>query len=296
MFKNIVVGVDGNEGGNDAIALARKLATDYAEITLVHIAPVTDIHGLHLVSDVADEDRDRAMLAAARRKAGIRDARLSRMSATTVGRGLHQAAEFRGADLLVVGSSRRGVIGRVLLGNDTHAALNGAPCAIAIAPASYAQQPQLIREIGVAYNGSVESEHALEVARTLASETGAKLSAFEAIALPALAFPVGPAPLDEMIEDMIEDARTRVASLDGVEPHAAYGNAAEELTIYSASLDLLVVGSRDYGPIGRLVHGSTSHELARSARCPLLVLTRAARAADAGDTALEDPTKVPADA
>ncbi|HTP21823.1 MAG TPA: universal stress protein [Solirubrobacteraceae bacterium] len=41
-----------------------------------------------------------------------------------------------------------------------------------------------------------------------------------------------------------------------------------------ATIDLLVVGSRGYGPIGRLVHGSTSRALADAARCPLLVLTR----------------------
>ena len=43
------------------------------------------------------------------------------------------------------------------------------------------------------------------------------------------------------------------------------------------SLDLLIVGSRGYGPIGRLIHGSTSQQLAHTARCPLLVLTRTAR-------------------
>lgn len=51
--------------------------------------------------------------------------------------------------------------------------------------------------------------------------------------------------------------------------------------MYSASLDLLVIGSRSYGPIGRLVHGSTAQQLAGAARCPLLVLTRAAREAEA---------------
>ena len=45
----------------------------------------------------------------------------------------------------------------------------------------------------------------------------------------------------------------------------------------SGSLDLLVVGSRGYGPIGRLVHGSTSRELTLRAQCPLLVLTRTRR-------------------
>ena len=42
------------------------------------------------------------------------------------------------------------------------------------------------------------------------------------------------------------------------------------------ALDLLVVGSRNYGPVKRLVLGSTSNYLARHARGPLLVLPRVA--------------------
>jgi nucleotide-binding universal stress UspA family protein len=37
-----------------------------------------------------------------------------------------------------------------------------------------------------------------------------------------------------------------------------------------------VVGSRGYGPVKRLVLGSTSAYLQRHARCPLLVLPRIA--------------------
>ena len=186
--------------------------------------------------------------------------------------------------MLVVGSSRRGVIGRVLLGDDTRAALNGAPCAIAIAPAGYDAEPGLMREIGVGFNASVESEHAVGVARELARQHGAKLSAMEAVSLPTYAYMGG--AVGTVLQDLVKDARLRVEGLEGVEPHAVYGQAAEELALYSASLDLLVVGSRDYGPVGRLVHGSTSRQLARSARCPVLVLTRAARAAKtSGDPA-----------
>ena len=39
-------------------------------------------------------------------------------------------------------------------------------------------------------------------------------------------------------------------------------------------LDLLVVGSRAYGPSGRLLSGSTSLRLARRVACPLLVVPR----------------------
>jgi nucleotide-binding universal stress UspA family protein len=284
MFKNVVVGVDEDEGGRDAIALAKRLVERDGELTLAYV-----YHGDPQVwrgssppYEAVERERSLELLAKERDEAAI-SAEMRCVGASSVGRGLHVLAETVGADLLVIGSSRHGVLGRVLLGDDTRAALNGAPCAVAIAPAGYSREPGVMREIGIGYNGSAESEHALEIARELAREHGAKLSAFEAVSLPTYAFIGGPAPLAAVLEEMVKDARRRVAELEGVEPHAAYGQAAEELALYSASLDLLVVGSRDYGPVGRLVHGSTSHQLARSARCPLLVLTRAARAAEPMD-------------
>jgi hypothetical protein len=45
-----------------------------------------------------------------------------------------------------------------MLGDDTRAALNGAPCAVAIAPLGYADGRASICKIGVAYNASPESE------------------------------------------------------------------------------------------------------------------------------------------
>jgi nucleotide-binding universal stress UspA family protein len=224
--------------------------------------------------DAAEHEHSLAMLADVAREAGV-DAELRCQASPSVGHGLHDLAQAESADLIVVGSSRHGVVGRVLLGDDTRGALDGAPCAIAVAPAGYAQRPRLIREVGVGYNGSPESKHALSVARDLAEEHGAKLSAFEAVTIPAIALSTGPLPIDRWMDDLLDDARRRVSSLDGVEPHAVYGKAAEELAMFSASVDVLVVGARDYGPVGRLIHGSTSRELVRDARCPLLVLPRA---------------------
>jgi nucleotide-binding universal stress UspA family protein len=297
MFKNVIVGVDGQEGGRDAIALARILRAQDGALTLAYVYH-GDPHvwrGSSPPYEAAEEERTRELLEQAREEAGM-EAQLRMHGSPSAGRGLHELAEAAGADLLVIGSSRRGLLGRVLLGDDTHAALNGAPCAVAIAPAGYGNEPGAMREIGVAYNGSPESEHALEVARKLAQEHGAKLSAFEAVSLPAYLFMGGPAPVDLSIEDAVKDARSRITGLGDIEAHAAYGRPSEELAVFSASLDLLVVGSRDYGPVGRLVHGSTSQQLARAARCPLLVLTRAARPTQTEGMArqAEDHTMMPA--
>ena len=278
MFKQIVVGVDEHEGGRDAIALAKKLVAPAGRLTLafVYCGDPYVYRGASATFEATERERTLERLEVARVEAGI-DAELSFVGSSSAGRGLHELAEREGADLLVLGSCRRGLVGRVMMGDDTHAALNGAPCAVAVAPAGYADESTAMREIGVGYDGSRESEHALELARELGAEFGTKLSAFEAVSLPRYVLRDGSVPLDESIEDFVRDARERIAALGGVEPHAAYGHPAEELAMYSASLDLLIVGSRGYGPIGRLLHGSTSHQLARTARCPLLVLPRAAR-------------------
>jgi nucleotide-binding universal stress UspA family protein len=285
MFKQIVVGVDGRAGGRDAIALAKLLVAAGGELTLAHVVP-GDAHasrGASAAYEASEAERAEALLETVGEEMGV-EAHLCWRGSSSVGRGLHELCELIGADLVTVGSSRRGLLGRVLIGDDTSAALNGAPCSIAIAPTNYSQHPGAMRRIGVGYDGSPESEHALSVARMLADASGARLSALEAVSLPSDAF-LGPGAVDNTPQRLLEDARGRIAAFGDVEPHAAYGQPAEELALYSASLDLLIVGSRGYGPIGRLIHGSTSQQLAHSARCPLLVLTRTARPAATDEAA-----------
>ena len=282
MFERILIGVDGNEGGRDAIALAKQLVSGEGRITLAHIYPGEAFvwQGGNPAYWPLEEDEVVAMLEAARSEAGI-EAALRYSPVPPVGRRLHELAEEVKADLLVVGSSRRGIWGRVMLGDDMRAALNGASCAVAVAPAGYSHWQQTIHRVGVGYDGSMQSRHALATARSLAEELGAELSALQVVVVPARVYMGAGAPDASSVDALADEARARIAELGGVEPHAVYGDPAEELARYGASLDLLVVGSRDYGPLGRLIHGSTSQALARRCRCPLLVLTRATRGADA---------------
>ena len=283
MFKQIVVGVDEHQGGRDAIALAKQLLARDGELTLAHVLAHDGptYRGPTAGYEFSGRTRAAQLLEKVRDGSGV-DAHLRWRISGSVGRGLHELCEEAEADLLVVGSSRRGLLGRVLIGDDTQGALNGSPCAIAIAPTNYAHELAAMREIGVGYNGSPESEQALDLARRLVAGTGAKLSAFEAVALSASSFDARVLPLSDTVDALVNEARDRITALGGVESHAAYGDAAEELALYSASLDLLIVGSRSYGPLGRLIHGSTSKKLAHMARCPLLVLPRWERVIGAG--------------
>src|SRR5579862_1598848 len=222
MFKNVIVGVDGGEGGRDALALAKLLRSEDGALTLVYVYH-GDTHpwrGSSPAYDLAESERASELLAQALAEAGVA-AQTRSHGAPTVGHGLHELAEATGADLLVIGSSPRGLLHRVLVGDDTHAALNGAPCAVAVAPAGFREHPVAMREIGVGYDGSPESEHALAVARKLAAEQGTKLSAFEAVNLPTYLFRGRTSVDGTPIEDLVDKARERVAALGGVEPHAA---------------------------------------------------------------------------
>ena len=132
-------------------------------------------------------------------------------------------------------------MGRLLLGDDTREVLEDAPCAVAIAPAGYASRAASIRMIGVAYDRSVESERALELARTLAAHHQAELSALEAIRPPVHGR--DPANVAGESQERVEEARRRIPALGGVHADASFGDAVDELRQYGPSVDLLVISS-----------------------------------------------------
>jgi nucleotide-binding universal stress UspA family protein len=278
MFENVLVGVDGSSNGRDAITLASRLADPNGKLTLANVR-AGESYPLHAITPgLLEEESDASLRLLERERAETgAEAELLSVVAASPGAGLHRQAEEQGADLLVVGSCGRGAFGRAMLGDDTRAALNGAPCAVAIAARGYAGHPTAIAKVGVAYNGSPESERALAKARELAAPTRAEIKVLEVVAIPSYAFTGLMAPtIGDSIDLMITEANARLSKLPGVVGRAVYGLAGEELAAFGEDVDLLVVGSRSYGPVKRLVLGSTSDYLERHARCSLLVLPRPA--------------------
>jgi nucleotide-binding universal stress UspA family protein len=275
MFENILVGVDGTPGGRDAIAFATRLAGSQARTALVHVRAGGHLlrsaggHGAGLAKDESEE------LLRRERDSAQATGELVSVEASSPGAGLHREAERLEADLIVVGSSSRGLIGRAMLGDDTRGALNGAPCAVAIACRGYDEHPFPVARIGVAFNGSPESARALAAAKEIASETRADVVALEVVGVPTSAYSgLAAAAYGAAMERMVAEAKERMEELDGAAGRVAYGVPGEELSAFSAEVDLLIVGSRSYGPLRRLVLGSTSDYLARHARSSLLVLAR----------------------
>ncbi len=299
MFKNVLVGVDGTPHGRDAIALASRLTDPLGRLTLANVRNdlLSPLHAVAPGAIPTEHEASHGLLEQERAGAGV-EAELVSVLSVSPGAGLHKRAEEQQADLLVVGSSRHGPFGRVMLGDDTRAALNGAPCAVAVASRGYAEHPTALEKIGVGYDDSPESRAALAAARELAAPAGASVLALQVVPITSFAYVgVVPPAVGAGIDESLREANARLGELSGVEGRAVYGLTGEELAQFGDHVDLLVVGSRGYGPMLRLVLGSTSAYLERHARCPLLVLPRVGSGkVEASAMSAEDQAETPASA
>ena len=282
----IAVGVDGFPEGRDAAALGQLFAeATAAKIMLVAVhssAPLPTPRELSYSSL-----RDELQL----ELHGVRDslapeARTLVVTDLSVARALHHVVRRHDCDLLVVGSSRRGPQGRVRIGKRTRQLLCNCGCALAVAPRGLHADPDRgLRRIGVGYDGSPESESALALAVSVATAADAHLHVLAVVddRLPffrrSALSPFVEDQWSEVIGDEMEQVRAQAlaagerigASLDvGV----ARGRPADALLALSHEVDLLVVGSRRWGPTARLLLGSTGEVLMHDAACAMLALPR----------------------
>jgi nucleotide-binding universal stress UspA family protein len=205
------------------------------------------------------------------------------VGAVSRARGVQRLSEEDDAGLVVIGSTTRGPLRRTLPGSIADRLLSGAASSVAIAPRGYADEaPPRLATLGVAYDGSAESEAALEGGRRLARHAGAHLRvitvhqriAFGGVPASAIGLESVNARLEREHRRSLDEAVTGDAptSVEGV---FEIGRPVDMLVEQTRDLDLLMAGSRGYGPLGAVLLGSTTHDLARLAHCPILITPRA---------------------
>lgn len=275
-FTSIVVGIDGRAGGQDALALAQTLAPS-AHLTLVTAYGVAAIAST--IVDGARQASDDVLARVIAEHAPDADTRA--LAHRSAGHALQDVAAEIQASLIVIGSARRGPLGRVLVGDDCRATIHGSPHPVAIAPHGYAEEHPPVTRILVGLNGTPESEAALVLATHLARDIDASVRAVVIIQAPD--------PVASMItyttdwSRFLERERTHAQALldrvalehDGLIGEILEGKPHEELQRLSHHADLVVVGSRDWGASRRIAIGSTTDQLVHHAACPLLVTPRA---------------------
>jgi nucleotide-binding universal stress UspA family protein len=198
--------------------------------------------------------------------------------------GLHQFARDQEAGLIVVGSTTRGRAGRVLTGSTAERLLQGSPCAVALAPSGY--ETKRMATIAVGFVDSPEGHEALVAAHALALRSGARLRVIAALhpsggldaAMAGGLRPQRSAMLEGRRRSEVQAALDReVAALapgGDVECELHVDDPADVLLRISEHVDLLVCGSRGYGPLRSVLLGGVSRRLVDEARCPVLVLPR----------------------
>ena len=290
VYRKIIVGYDGSDQGRDGLALGRMLAKATGATLLVanvfrHDVPLAP--GWPKNEEATRAGAEKVLSDAASMLEDV-EVETRAIGSSSAAWGLQDLAEAEGADLIALGSSHRGGIGRVLIGTVSDRLFHGAPCAVAVAPhGSCDRTDAALRVIGVAFDGSPESKAALAEAARLGEAAAATLRIF-AVAESDIFFGYSAMPSAddqaELFRSQKEHLEREIAkALEGLprELRAAgevlSGEAADTIASKAEEgIDLLVMGSRGYGPARRVLLGSVSSKLARSAPCPLLVVPRTA--------------------
>jgi nucleotide-binding universal stress UspA family protein len=247
IYPKVVVGYLENERGEDARVLAERIVErDGGELKIVHVE-----------------------------KGSPADA-------------LQALAESGEADLIVLGSTHHAHFGSVSPGSVAEHLLHGARCRLMIAPKGYGDadhSQDRLRIAAVGFNGMAESYAALDEAARLAAKFGGSMRVI-AVATPvpgmgaAAAAQAGAEAGAEAAPDFQTQLYDAVAELSPelrALPVFERGDPAQKLLEDAeVGVDLLVLGSRGFGPVMRLLIGSVSSRVIREAPCPVLVVPRPA--------------------
>jgi nucleotide-binding universal stress UspA family protein len=262
----IVIGVDGSPRSEDAVAFAGRLAAAGTGDALVACAfPYSDVPS-RAANKAYRDVLEREAGATARRMGGLLSSlaservRTAAVACPSAAHALQSLAAAQNAALVVVGSSSVGTVGRVLPGATGE----------------------------LAYDGSNEAVMALSAAAALARGLDARLKIIGVLS-PDPAYGAGelmggsadPALREVLREDLRRTLDAALATVPvGVDATRLLleGDPAERLIDTTAELEVLIIGSRGYGPLRAVLVGAVSRRVARAARCPVIVTPRGVEA------------------
>lgn len=289
MQTSIVVGVDGSERSHDALVLAGVLAQVLSGgLLIAHVHPYRDLSSLLSEGEYEGLIREVAESSLAQSGEALPDSverEMRLVDERSPAAGLDRAARESEAFLVVVGSSHRAGLGKVLPGAVGDRLLSGSSVPVTVAPHGYATRTDTpeIAAIGCGFDGSAESRQALDLATKLARAASAELRVLGVHSAPAFGHMSASGAfktesinqalrrrLQEEVEaagrGLPEDVQSTASVVDG--------DPAQALVAQSDEMDLLVLGSRGYGPLRSVLLGSVSSRVVEQTSCPVLVVPR----------------------
>ncbi len=269
----IVTGYEDTPGGHDALVLGARLTRLTGLGAIVATVYPADGRGLAVVAN------DPRWLPRARRLALARFARAREfigdgwgtdepqfiaLGPGPVAAVLTDFADEVGAAVLVAGSTGHGLLGRIAPGGTVQRLLPMSRCPVAIAPRGYRHTAGArLLSVAVAYDGSPAADRALATAVHLASRTGAVLRFVT----------VAPTPEHEPAARVLAHKGVAATPLEiDALADVLVGPVARMLADLPERADLLVIGSRGYRFMRRLLLGGVAGALVRRARYPVVIV------------------------
>jgi nucleotide-binding universal stress UspA family protein len=208
--------------------------------------------------------------------------------ATSVPNGLMELVAEHGADLVVVGSSSSGLLGRIALGTVTERLVYTSKVPVAIAPRGYPSSPAPVRRLTAAYRDGADAAELIATSAELAKRWGARLRIASFTVRP---FTMFGGSIERSAEELViqqwarrttdaaikqlDDVRTTVAVPDvdvvigtGTEWREAVDDIAWEPG------DVLVLGSGAAGPLAQVFLGTAASKILRHAPVPVMIVPR----------------------
>jgi len=282
----IIVGVDGSPASDVATCwAARDAALRSIPLTVVSVVttptatfppvPYPDSLGVRL------EDRGRKAAAHAvkvaedamptDRKVAVK----SEIVFSTPARALVKMSDE--AEMIVVGSSGKGLLARGVLGSVSSSVVRSANCPVAVIrdEDSLTTDPQHAPVL-VGIDGSPASELATEIAFDQASHRGVELIALHAwsdvvaVDLPGLDWSALVSAEERTFADSLAGWQGRYPNVT-VQRVVVCDEPAQQIIEWAESAQLVVVGSHGRGGFDRLMLGSVSNTILHSVRIPVIV-------------------------
>jgi nucleotide-binding universal stress UspA family protein len=288
MLPKVLIGYDGSPQGDDALGFGRNLSEVLDARPIVTTVIAHTRHGLEESKfDEAVTKFCEPLFNKARERIDAVEVTAKPMVNDSPAAGIYELTDWEKPTAVVIGSTRHGKTGRVQVGTLGGSLLSGVRCSVAVAPRGYADRRSGLGRIGVAVDGSSQSWRALSAAAYLAERANAPLAILSVMGPPhyvlgGLLSPLGPDEYREYKEkeweSVYEEALGRVPDGVATEPLLLHGEPAEALAEAASDLDLLLLGSRGYGPVKGTLLGSVSARVMAAAPCPVMVVPRGAGA------------------
>ncbi len=297
MSGTVVVGFDGSDPAEDGLALGLQLARATGDrLVVAAVFPEEYESGMGRVDAewVAHmRGQAREVLEGARALLrDVPDVELRAVGSSSAARGLHGLAEAERATAIVVGSTHRAPRRRMFPGSTGEGLLHGSSSPVAVAPRGLRERPpRELRTVACAFIDTPDAREALKGAAALAARIPARLRVLSVVgqvaefsvfaktaseqAFTAEMRSAFRAALDEAVATLPEglDVQAELLEGDPVETLAA---------LDERDADVLVCGSRGYGPVRRVLLGGVASRLVRRAAAPIVVVPRGASDALAG--------------